>query len=164
MHQRMLAGFETRMWILRKSRSRLSVGTKSSYMSKKTPSIVLTTLIACFVAYFITTTARAVLSFPERHARSCLVTITEIADRAVNDEIPKGFYREAIIAAEYIDSYYPVGTVLPEGHRFAVQYREERREQIERGTEALKDATGMNFGKRWSEWKDAFDEANGGDK
>lgn len=125
-------------------------------MKKKTLIVVIASLIVSCVVFGIFSFVQAVLGFPERHARSCLVTITEIADRAVNDEIPNGLYGEAIFGAEYIESYYPVGMVLQEDHPFAEQYREERRRQIDRITEALKDATGVDFRWNWRKWKQRF--------
>ncbi len=125
-------------------------------MTKRILTVVLGAFIVGSVVYAISMAVEAFERFPQRHAESCLIEITEIADRAVNHEIPEGLFGDAISRAEYIDSYYPVGAVVREDHPFAERYSEERRKQIERITDALKDATGTDFGTNWSEWKDEF--------
>lgn len=90
--------------------------------------------------------------FQEDHARACLEHMTQLADVAVNDTIPRGEFTEAIEVAEHIESFYPVGTMLQDTHRFASTYTSERQKQLGRIAEALRDATGQDFGTKWSKW------------
>ena len=92
----------------------------------------------------------------ERHARACIETITELADRAIITSIPQGSYMDAVDTAEYIQGYYPVGAVLPREHRFAEQYQIERTAQIERILVALRAETGSDFGTDWHAWKNSL--------
>jgi len=100
--------------------------------------------------------ALAAQRFPEIHARSCLVTITDLADRTIQERIPHGRYSEAIDAAEYIRWYYPAGSVLPEDHPFAEEYEAERKRQIDRIRSALENAVGDDPS-IWEDWTQSIE-------
>ena len=114
-----------------------------------TAAIVLLLVLVAVVAlkYFVSVGVEA-------HARSSLVTVTKVADRAVQELIPNGSYKEAIESAEYIEAYYPLGMVLPESHDFADEYRSERQRQLKRIATALSKATGHDCGTDWQAWRE----------
>lgn len=119
----------------------------------KTPikmSLGIIALLVCFGGGVLWTAWRGIT---EKHARSCLITITELADHTLTESIPQGNYVEATEAAEYIQGYYPVGTVLPREHRFADQYTSARSKQIDRLLAALRVETGMDYGMDWAMWR-----------
>lgn len=117
-------------------------------------------IVAGFLVYCVIGVVGAVRSYPERHAKSCLTTFTQLADEALDVAIPAGRYSDAIDSADSISSSYPVGTVLPADHPFAAKYNEERLKQISRITKALKAATGMDHGHDWEAWKNAVANAD----
>lgn len=94
----------------------------------------------------------------ESHARSCLRTISELADDTIHMSIPQQHYRKAIGAAAYIKLYYPPGAVLPKDHPFAREYEAERQRQIQRIHDALRTAVGDEHPTVWREWNEAVDE------
>lgn len=106
--------------------------------------------------------ARVIRSFPESHARSCLVTITELADRTIEQDIPQERFHDAVAAAKYIKWYYPPGAVLPEDHPFAAKHQAERQTQIRRIREALQEATGDGHATIWREWTSEIEENDAG--
>jgi len=108
-------------------------------------------LLGCVVLAVLWTAWR---QFPERHARACLETVRELADRTLNTSIPQRDCIDAVENAEYIQRYYPVGAVLPETHPFAITYRTEREEQIDRILAGLRTETGADHGTNWSAWKE----------
>lgn len=99
---------------------------------------------------------KAIEAGQEGHAKSSLVAIIEVADRTVDVTVPEGRYTEAIDAAYFVATYYPLGTVLPEDHPFAAEYSRERHKQTGRITTALNEATGLDYGHDWDAWRDAL--------
>ena len=93
-----------------------------------------------------------VIKAPELHARSCIQTITSVADSAIKTDIKDRNYEEAVSKAEYINGYYPIGTVLQSWHPFAVDYEKARQEQLRRIATALTNATSLNCGIDWPAW------------
>lgn len=118
--------------------------------------IALTAATVC-VTYCVLGIVGAIRTFPERHARSCLITITQLADRTIDEAIPRGKYSDAIDAAEYIKRYYPVGWVLPEDHPFAEEYEAERQRQIARIRYALENAVAGGDPTVWERWSEAIE-------
>jgi hypothetical protein len=87
------------------------------------------------------------------HAREALKVVSAIADRAVGEVVPAGRYLEAVAAAEYIEGFYPVGSVLSRQDPMADEYERERAVQIERVLDALEEATGLRHGRDWAAWR-----------
>ncbi len=93
----------------------------------------------------------------ELHARSCLSTVAELADRTVDTTIPQRDFRKAIEAAAYIKFYYPAGAVLPKDHPFAQEYEAERQRHIDRIRSALENGVGDMNSAVWEEWREAIE-------
>ena len=98
----------------------------------------------------------ATVTFPQIHAESCLQTLRHVADEAVRDLIPSGFYSKAIQRAEYMEGYYPVGAVIRSDHPFASEYTRLRNVEIRRVVRAMAEATGQNHGRDWTAWRAAL--------
>ena len=96
-------------------------------------------------------------SFPAAHANAILRDVTNLTERVVSSHIPEQEYGEAVFAGEYIQRYYPVGVVLKADHPFAHEYRAKREEQVQRIVDALSEATGVNCGTNWNEWRERLD-------
>jgi len=122
----------------------------------KTPIKISLGVVAITICIGLTLLWTSFTRLPERHARSCLQTITELTDQIITQSIPEGDYIEAIDAAEYIQGYYPVGVVLPADHEFAGEYTIERTKQIERILEELRAISGADYGTDWHKWKAQF--------
>jgi len=122
----------------------------------KTPIKISLGVIILAVCIVLAALWTALDRLPKKHARSCLKSITELTDQTITTSIPQGNYIKAIEAAEYIQAYYPVGTVLPTDHGFAEQYTIERTKQIERILEVLRAKSGMDYGTNWDKWKTIF--------
>ena len=91
--------------------------------------------------------------FPPVHARAILDTVSNLTERAVLQEIPQGFYKDAVFAGEYIQRYYPVGVILKADHPFAPEYTAKREEQVQRIVAALSESTGLHCGTNWNQWR-----------
>ena len=63
--------------------------------------------VVCFVVACVIACVIAFRTFPVRHAKASLTTITELAETVASRTIPERRYLDAIDAADYIESYYP---------------------------------------------------------
>ena len=115
--------------------------------------LLATTVVAVAVAAAAGAVRYAHRKVCENHARSCLVTVENVADRAIQDLRAKQPFGVAIDSAEYILYYYPVGSVLSADHPFASEYEAGRRHQIDRIRNALREAAGDDQPTIWKRWK-----------
>ena len=118
-------------------------------------TLLIVTMVVCV---FLAASTWVVHKGEESRARSCLITISKLADDTIHVSIPQKDYRKAIEAAAYIKLYYPPGAILPKDHPFAREYEAERQCQIQRIHDALRTAVGDEHPTIWREWKEAVDE------
>ncbi len=121
-----------------------NISESTENLKSKSPSVLRSTrlrfglrtllIVTLVVGVFLAVSTWLVHKAEESHARSCLITISELADDTIHISIPKKDYRKAIEAAAYITLYYPPGTLLPQDHPFAREYEVKRQHRFNAST------------------------------